>query len=84
MKVKWTNRARKDLRKLFDDYRDNASDAVAKRITTHIVNQSLELERFPQLGEVEHSLEGKQVEYRFLVAGNQKGRIRRSVHCHVV
>lgn len=72
MKVKWTNRARIDLRMLFEYYREKATPAVANRIVTHIVKRSLELERFPLLGEKDQSLEGMEVEYRSLIAGNQK------------
>lgn len=72
MKVEWTNRAKKDLRRLFDYYKDGEENVVAKSITSHLVRRSLILESFPLLGFVEPRLKGKEVEYRSLVMGNQK------------
>jgi toxin ParE1/3/4 len=72
MKVEWTDRAKKDLRKLFDYYKDDAQNVVAKSVTNHIVRQSMLLESLPLLGLVEPSLEGKKIEYRSLILGNQK------------
>ncbi len=72
MKVEWTDRAKKDLRKLFDYYKDDAQNVVAKSVTNHIVRQSMLLESLPLLGLVEPELEGKKEEYRSLILGNQK------------
>ncbi len=62
MRVEWTDRAKKDLRKLFDYYKDDAQNVVAKSVTNHIVRQSMLLESLPLLGLVEPSLEGYQVQ----------------------
>lgn len=72
MKVEWTDRAKKDLRKLFDYYKDDAENLVAKSVTNHIVRQSMLLESLPLLGLVEPELQGKKEEYRSLILGNQK------------
>ena len=48
------------------------SISIARKIVKQIVNKTIQLEKTPKIGQKEHLLESRKIEYRYLVVDNYK------------
>ena len=71
-KIIWSDFALKQLKKIHNFYKNEASEEIARRLTKSIVQTTIQLETNPQIGTKEPLLEDCEFEYRFLVNKNYK------------
>jgi len=71
-KVVWTSLASNALSDIHDYYALRASYGVANKIVKSILEEGSKLSSTPKIGQIEHLLNGRQFEYRYLVSGNYK------------
>lgn len=67
LKIFWTDFAKAELKKNFKYLKENASLGVAKNENRKIVLETLRLEKLPEIGQIESSLEDREKEFRYLV-----------------
>ena len=72
LNIHWTGNAKKQLKNIFEYYRENASLKVAAKLSEDIVKQTLKLKEQPKIGTIEPYLLNKKQEFRFLVFKNYK------------
>jgi toxin ParE1/3/4 len=72
LSVFWTQTAEIQLAEIFQYYKDVASETIAKRIVVEIVDATIQLENFPETGQIEELLLKRKNEYRYIVQGNYK------------
>lgn len=68
----WTEFAIKELDKIFNYYSTKTSKKVARKIVKDIVQETLLLPKFPEMGSNEEFLAEKKIEYKYLVYKNYK------------
>lgn len=51
LKVKWTDFSKNELKNIFEYYKDKASVAIARKLVTGIVNETLRLKLQPTIGQ---------------------------------
>ena len=49
LKVKWTDFSKNELKNIFEYYKDKASVAIARKLVTGIVNETLRLKLQPTI-----------------------------------
>lgn len=72
MKVIWTIPAKKELRKIYDYYKKEASEKVAKSVKNKILKSTHQLMTFNRSAQKEELLSSRQGDYRYLVVSNYK------------
>lgn len=72
LKIYWTDFAKKELKKIFNFYKDEASIRVASKLTTEIVLEVLKLEEQSNIGRIEELLKHRGQSFRYLVYKNYK------------
>ena len=72
IKVFWTNFAKKELRKIFDDYKIKASPRIAKNLVQGIVEKGNSLDFQTGIGQKEELLLDRPQEFRYLVYKSYK------------
>jgi plasmid stabilization system protein ParE len=72
MKIIWSDFASKMLREVVVYYKENVNPAIAKKIRNDIFKATIQLEKYPQMGQVELNLIRQNEEHRYLVEGNYK------------
>lgn len=72
MKIVWTNKARSQVRNIFDFYSKKVSIKLANRIVSEIAQKPSILLKQPNLGQREFLLEEIDPRIRYLVQGNYK------------
>lgn len=72
IEVVWSERAKRDLRDIHARFREAGKEKFANQLIAYFLRRTLELKRFPELGQIDLDLEGKSLTYRSLVAGNYK------------
>ncbi len=72
LKIYWTDFAKKELKKIFNFYKDEASIRVASKLTTEIVLEVLKLEKQSNIGRIEELLKHRGQSFRYLVYKNYK------------
>ncbi|MBW7867302.1 MAG: type II toxin-antitoxin system RelE/ParE family toxin [Brumimicrobium sp.] len=72
LEVFWSEIAKNKLGEIFDYYKFRASLAIAKKIVNGIVNQTIELDKMPEMGQIEEILKDDEREFRYLVYTNYK------------
>lgn len=72
LKIYWTDFAKKELKKIFKFYKDEASIRVASKLTTEIVLEALKLEKQSSIGQIEELLKHRDQSFRYLVYKNYK------------
>ena len=56
LKVKWTDFSKNELKNIFEYCKDKASVAIARKLVTGIVNETLRLKLQPTIGQEEELL----------------------------
>lgn len=72
LKVKWTDFSKNELKNIFEYYKDKASAAIARKLVTGIVNETLRLKLQPTIGQEEELLKNSDKEFRYIVFKNYK------------
>lgn len=72
LKVKWTDFSKNELKNIFEYYKDKASVAIARKLVTGIVNETLRLQLQPTIGQEEELLKNSDKEFRYIVFKNYK------------
>ncbi len=68
----WTDFSQKELKKIYEYYRENAGVQVAKNLVDGIYNETLKLKVQPRIGQEEEFLNNRKEEFRYLVYKNYK------------
>ncbi|MDA3943438.1 MAG: type II toxin-antitoxin system RelE/ParE family toxin [Bacteroidetes bacterium] len=71
-KIIWSDFALRQLKKIHNYYKIEASEKIAKQLTKAIVKTTIQLESNPLIGTKEPLLDHTAYEYRFLVKNNYK------------
>jgi toxin ParE1/3/4 len=72
LKVFWTDTARYQLEDIFDYHKETAGLNIAKKLISKIIDCTIRLENYPQIGTKEELLAERKFEYRYLTEGNYK------------
>lgn len=72
LKIYWTDFAKKELRKIFDYYKEIAGINVARNVASGITKESKKLSKQPTIGQVEELLKNSEKEFRYLIFNNYK------------
>lgn len=72
LEIYWTAFAKKELKKIFDYYKINATLDVAFNLTSEIAKKTLILKSYPRAGKSEELLIDRKQEFRYLVYKNYK------------
>lgn len=72
LNIYWTDFAKKELRKIFDYHKENASLTVARKIAKGIYESTLRLKSKPDIGQKEELLIDRSQGFRYLIHKNYK------------
>jgi|SRR5690554_397053 len=72
LKIFWSEFSKFKLEEIYQYYRLKASKTVAKKIVNGIVNQTIDLNQNPEIGQIESAIDDKNREFRYLVYSNYK------------
>ena len=72
LKIYWTDFAKKELRKIFNYYKEKASLNVARTLVIGITKEAIKLEKNPDIGQREELLEDSSKEYRYFIYKSYK------------
>lgn len=72
IRIRWSNKAKHQLRELFNYYQINASSIVAESLIKSILFRTRNLNFFPNMGKKEELLLHHPKDFRYLVEGNYK------------
>ena len=67
LKIKWTDFSKKELKNIFEYYKEKASHNVARNLVTGIARETLKLKKNPTIGQEEELLKNDSREFRYLV-----------------
>lgn len=70
--IYWTEFAEKELKRIFEYYREVAGLRIAQNLVNGIYSRTLSLKDQPEIGKVEELLQGRKQEFRYLVYKNYK------------
>lgn len=72
LRVSWSRFAETKLIEIFEYYKVKANVKVARKIVSDIVDETIRLEKLPEIGQVETLLKNLPIEIRYLVSSNYK------------
>jgi|SRR5690625_1310658 len=72
LEVFWSEFAKLKLEEIYHYYRLTASKKVAKKIINGIVDQTIDLDKSPKIGQIESALKDNVHEFRYLIHSNYK------------
>ena len=72
LEIFWTDFSKKELKNIFDYYKEKASLNVAKTIVIGITTEAKKLKKQPTIGQEEELLENDSRKFRYLVSTNYK------------
>lgn len=72
LEVFWSSFAKNKLEDIFEYYKFKASLKVANKIVNGIVNQTIDLNKTPRIGQIEEVFKDDEREFRYLVYTNYK------------
>jgi plasmid stabilization system protein ParE len=72
LEIFWTDFSKKELKNIFDYYKEKASLNVAKTIVIGITTEAKQLIKQPTIGQEEELLENDSRKFRYLVSTNYK------------
>jgi len=72
LEIFWSEFAKLKLEEIYQYYRLKVSKKVAKKIVNGIVDKTIDLDKNPEIGQIESSLKDKVREFRYLVYSNYK------------
>jgi plasmid stabilization system protein ParE len=72
LEIYWTDFSKKELKNIFDYYKENASLNVAKNLVIGITKEAAKLKKQPTIGQEEELLNKDSRDFRYLVFKNYK------------
>jgi plasmid stabilization system protein ParE len=72
LKIYWTDFAKKELQKIFNYYKENASLNVARNIVIGITKEATKLQKQATIGQREELLEHSTKEFRYFIYKSYK------------
>ena len=72
LKIYWTDFSKKELRNIFEYYKEKANVSVARKLVVGITKEATKLKKQPNIGQQEEILNNSSKEYRYLVFENYK------------
>ncbi|MGD1318863.1 type II toxin-antitoxin system RelE/ParE family toxin [Chryseobacterium sp. 2R14A] len=72
LEVFWTQLAEDKLKDIFSYYKSKANIKTARKIVEEIIDKTINLNKNPEMGQIEILLEEKPQQFRYLVSGNYK------------
>ncbi|WP_026838985.1 type II toxin-antitoxin system RelE/ParE family toxin [Gillisia sp. JM1] len=72
LEVYWTEFSERELEKIFEHYQKKVSYNVAKKLTDGIYNEALQLEKQPEIGQIEELLKNREQQFRYLIYKSYK------------
>jgi len=72
LEVYWTRFAQDKLSDIYDYYEITASSKIARNLVTGIIDQTIKLDKNPNIGQKEELLKNRPEEFRYLVYKNYK------------
>ena len=72
LEVYWTDFSKKELKNIFDYYKENANLNVAKTLVVGITKETTKLKKQPNIGQEEELLEKDSRDFRYLVYKSYK------------
>ena len=72
IRIRWSSKAKYQLREIFDYYQVSTSTTVAESLITTILTRTRNLNSFPNMGKREELLLNHPKGFRYLVEGNYK------------
>lgn len=72
LEVFWTDFSKKELKNIFNYYKENASLNVAKTLVIGITKEAAKLKKNPKIGQEEKLLEKDSRDFRYLVYKSYK------------
>ncbi|NHM07986.1 type II toxin-antitoxin system RelE/ParE family toxin [Flavobacterium sp. CYK-4] len=72
LKIYWTDFSKKELKKIFNYYKEKASLNVAKNLVLGITKEAVKLKKQPTIGQEEELLESDSRDFRYLVYKSYK------------
>ncbi|MFD0991052.1 type II toxin-antitoxin system RelE/ParE family toxin [Mariniflexile jejuense] len=72
LKLFWTDFSQKELEKIYKYHREKAGIRIAKKLVNGIYNETLKLQRQPEIGQAEELLKNRNQRFRYLVYKNYK------------
>ena len=72
LKIYWTDFSKRELKKIFNYYKEKANLNVAKNLVLGITKETVKLKKQPGIGQEEELLENDSRDFRYLVHKNYK------------
>jgi plasmid stabilization system protein ParE len=72
LEVYWLRLAENKLQDIYNYYLIKASKKIAQKLITGIVDTTINIEKQPEIGQIEVSLKHRKQEFRYLVFNNYK------------
>jgi plasmid stabilization system protein ParE len=72
LEIKWTDFSKRELKKIFEYYKKEASVNVARKLVVGITKETLKLKANPRIGQQEELLKNTNKEFRYLVYKSYK------------
>ncbi|TDX87134.1 type II toxin-antitoxin system RelE/ParE family toxin [Epilithonimonas xixisoli] len=72
LKIFWSQLAEDQLMDIFQYYKLKAGVKIAKKIVNEIVDQTIDIDKNPKIGQTEELLKDRIQEFRYLVSSNYK------------
>ena len=72
LEIYWTDFSKKELKNIFNYYKEKASLNVAKTLVIGITTEAKKLKKQPTIGQEEELLENDSRKFRYLVSTNYK------------
>lgn len=72
LKIFWSQLAEDQLVDIFQYYKLKAGVKIAKKIVNEIVDQTIDIDKNPKIGQTEELLKDRIQEFRYLVSSNYK------------
>jgi len=72
LKLFWTEFSQRELKSIYDYYREKAGYRIAKKLVNGIYNETLKLKKQPKIGQIEELLNDREQEFRYIVHANYK------------
>ncbi len=72
LKINWTDFSKKELKNIFEYYKEKASLIVARKLVTSIAKETLKLKKQAKIGQEEELLKNDLRAFRYLIYKNFK------------
>jgi plasmid stabilization system protein ParE len=72
LRITWTYFSKKELKNIFEYYKEKAGVDIAKKLVSRIAKETLKLKKHPEIGQEEDLLKNDSREFGYLVYKNYK------------